>query len=81
MGLQPIGDTRGGKLKRINSPLKIRIPVRAAKRQLRETLIYFFFKKKKRVDDSTYPFSDSRLVDLDGTNASLLKVNNLVPES
>ena len=32
VGLELIADTRSGKLKRINSPLEIGIPVRAAKR-------------------------------------------------
>ena len=35
LSLKLVGDTSGGKLKRIDSPFKIGIPIRAAKRQLR----------------------------------------------
>lgn len=37
VSLQLVGDTRGGELERVDSPLEISIPVSAAERKLEET--------------------------------------------
>ena len=77
VSLELIGDTGCGKFEGVNSPLEVGVPVRAAKGQLKRVISNSQLYSLKR---NTHSFTNSRLVDLDGADSSLLKINDLIAE-
>jgi hypothetical protein len=77
VSLESVGNTGSGKLEGVYCPLEVCVPFVTAKRELKRRASADHH--ARRVNDS-YTLTNSRLIDLNSANTSLLKINDLIAE-
>jgi len=73
MRLESVRNARSSKLERVDSPFEISIPISSTKRQLKYYQVADFL-----CFNSTYAFTNCRLVDLNGVYSSLFEIKNFI---
>ncbi|KAH9943489.1 golgi-body localization protein domain-containing protein [Epithele typhae] len=77
VSLESVGDTSSGDLERRESPVEVRLPVSLTERELWAISMSGSIDIKQT---QTYTLTKSRLINLNGLDASLLQVDDLVAE-